>query len=33
MYAEDDDIFCVFHLEQATATFFSFTDAPRTVSF
>ena len=33
MYDEDDDVFCVFHLEQATATFFSFTEPPRVVTF
>jgi uncharacterized pyridoxamine 5'-phosphate oxidase family protein len=33
LYSEDDDIFCVFHLEQATATFYSFTEPPRTVTF
>ena len=33
LYSEDDDVFCVFHLENAQATFYSFTEAPRTVTF
>jgi uncharacterized pyridoxamine 5'-phosphate oxidase family protein len=33
MYQEDDDIFEVLYLADATATFSSFTDAPRTIRF
>lgn len=33
LYTADDDIMEVFYMKNATATFYSFTDAPRVVKF